>query len=237
MDISVLERLRHGLIVSCQALEDEPLHGARIMARMALAASMGGAAGIRCNGIEDIRAIRQTISLPTIGIIKKKYADSPVYITPSMEEVALLVASGTDIIAVDATDRVHPGGKTGWEFVEEIKNQYPDILLMADISNKDEAVLADQAGADIISTTLSGYTGNIPVPSEPDFELIRLLAGKIKGKLFAEGRLTTPEKAVKALALGAYAVVVGGAITRPQLITKSYADKIKNWNEDVSGSV
>ena len=220
----ILESLKGKLIVSCQALEDEPLHSSFIMGRMAYAAYIGGASGIRANTVEDIKEIKNNVSLPIIGIIKKVYNNSDVYISPTMLEIESLVKEGVDIIAIDATKRERPDKKELKFFIKEIKEKYPNQLLMADISNLEEAIYAEKIGFDIVGTTLVGYTeytkGNIPL-----IELKKVI-DIIKIPVIAEGNLDTPEKAKEAIKIGAYAVVVGSAITRPQLITKKFVDEI-----------
>ena len=220
----ILESLKGKLIVSCQALEDEPLHSSFIMGRMAYAAYIGGASGIRANTVEDITEIKKNVSLPIIGIIKKVYNNSDVYISPTMLEIESLVKEGVDIIAIDATKRERPDKKELKFFIKEIKEKYPNQLLMADISNLEEAIYAEKIGFDIVGTTLVGYTeytkGNIPL-----IELKKVI-DIIKIPVIAEGNLDTPEKAKEAIKIGAYAVVVGSAITRPQLITKKFVDEI-----------
>ena len=220
----ILESLKGKLIVSCQALEDEPLHSSFIMGRMAYAAYIGGASGIRANTVEDRKEIKKNVSLPIIGIIKKVYNNSDVYISPTMLEIESLVKEGVDIIAIDATKRERPDKKELKFFIKEIKEKYPNQLLMADISNLEEAIYAEKIGFDIVGTTLVGYTeytkGNIPL-----IELKKVI-DIIKIPVIAEGNLDTPEKAKEAIKIGAYAVVVGSAITRPQLITKKFVDEI-----------
>lgn len=215
-----LKPLKGGLIVSCQALEHEPLHSSFIMGRMAYAAFEGGAVGIRANTTSDINEIKKSVDLPIIGIIKRNYGECPVFITPTMEEVDELAEEGVDIIAVDATLRPRPDGKTLAQFIADIKAKYPEQIFMGDISNLEEAKAAEAAGVDIIGTTLVGYTEDTK-GNDPLTELEKVLA-EVKIPVLAEGNIDTPEKARKALELGAYAVVVGGAITRPQQITKKF---------------
>lgn len=222
----LLRKLKGQLIVSCQALEDEPLHGYEIMARMAIAAKEGGAAAIRANGKADIKAIKQAVELPVIGIVKRDYPNSEIYITPTLKEVAEVVGAGAEIVAVDLTHRIRPDGSSNKEFTQLIKNLYPDLLIMADISTLEEGLSAAMYGADIIGTTLSGYTPYTPSHGQPDFTLISELTNHLKKPVFAEGRVNTPEEARKCLELGAWSVVVGGAITRPQHITKKFYDHL-----------
>ncbi len=225
--VDILNQFKGGIIVSCQALEGEPLHGSEIMARMALAAQMGGAKGIRANSVADILAIKKRVSLPVIGIIKKEYPDCDCYITPTMKEVDELVSKGKpDIIAVDATKRSHPDGLTGGQFIKAIKEKYPKVILMADVSIFEEGLAAALAGADLVSTTLAGYTAYSPKINGPDFSIIKKLANRLFIPVIGEGRYWKPEQIKKALSLGAFAVVVGSVITRPKEITESFVTQL-----------
>lgn len=223
-----LEALKGHLIVSCQALPHEPLHSSFIMGRMALAAKEGGAKGIRANTKEDILEIKKNVDLPVIGIVKRDYDDSKVYITPTMKEIDELMEVKPEIIAVDATSDLRPNGVTIDEFYKEIRLKYPDQLLMADCSTVEEALHADELGFDFIGTTLVGYTEQSKGMKieENDFEIIRTILEKSSHKVIAEGNINTPEKAKRVIELGCYSVVVGSIITRPQLITKSFAEAI-----------
>ena len=223
-----VESLKGKLIVSCQALPHEPLHSSFIMGRMALAAKEGGAYGIRANTKEDIAEIQTQVDLPVIGIVKRDYEDSKVYITPTMREINELMEVRPDIIALDATHSLRPGGRTLDEFYREIRNSYPEQLLMADCSTVEEALFADQLGFDFIGTTLVGYTDqskSLKIESN-DFEIIRQIVAKVKHRVIAEGNINTPEKARRVIELGAFSVVVGSIITRPQLITKYFAEEL-----------
>ena len=184
-DIEEISSIKGKLIVSCQALPDEPLHSSFIMGKMAKAAKQGGAKGIRANTSEDIKEIKNEVDLPVIGIVKKDYKDSKVYITPTMDEVDELVSSN-------------------------------------------EAINADKLGFDFIGTTLVGYTDQSKNDKieENDFKILRDILKNVNSKVIAEGNINTPEKAKRVLELGAYSVVVGSIITRPQVITKNFADKI-----------
>ena len=172
-----VENLKGKLIVSCQALPDEPLHSSFIMGRMALAAKVGGASGIRANTKEDIREIQSQVDLPIIGIVKRDYEDSDIYISPTMKEV------------------LH----------------------------------ADELGFDFIGTTMVGYTKQSKGDKieANDFEILRKIVAKAKHRVIAEGNINTPEKARRVIELGAYSVVVGSIITRPQLITKAFVEGMK----------
>lgn len=212
------------MIVSCQALPDEPLHGSAMMAAMARAAAMGGAKGIRANTPADIEAVRQAVDLPLIGIFKVDYPDSPVYITPTEREVVCVARAGADIVAVDATHRDRPNGQSLVGLLNCIHDL--GLLAMADISTEEEGIAAEDIGFDIVSTTMSGYTDCSPALDGPDFALIKSLASRLHVPVVAEGRIRTPDDLRAAFECGAYAAVVGAAITRPQLITKWFVESI-----------
>lgn len=223
-----VESLKGKLIVSCQALPHEPLHSSYIMGRMAVAAKEGGARGIRANTKEDIGQIKSEVDLPVIGIVKRDYDDSKVYITPTMKEIEELMEVGPEIIAMDATGALRPGGKTLDAFFTEVKERYPDQLFMADCSTVEEALHADELGFDFIGTTMVGYTeqsANLKIENN-DFEIIREILEKAKNPVIAEGNINTPEKVKRVIELGCYSVVVGSIITRPQLITKAFAEAL-----------
>lgn len=223
-----INQLKGKLIVSCQALPHEPLHSSFIMGRMALAAKEGGAVGIRANTKEDIREIQSQVDLPIIGIVKRDYEDSKVYITPSMKEIDELMEVKPEIIAIDATGALRPNGVTLDAFFHQIKEKYPDQLLMADCSTVEEALHADELGFDFIGTTMVGYTEQSRADKieANDFEIIREIIAKAKHKVIAEGNINTPEKAKRVIELGAFSVVVGSCITRPQLITKTFTEAL-----------
>lgn len=225
---TVLDVLKGKLIVSCQALENEPLHSSFIMSRMALAAAQGGAVAIRANSVVDIAAIKETVSLPVIGIIKRDYADSEVFITATMKEVDELMAVTPEIIALDATARPRPNGETLAALVEKIRARYPSLLLMADIATVAEAKTAQDLGFDCVGTTLHGYTANTTgcLLRENDCGFLRDVLAAVTISVVAEGNVETPELAARCLELGAHTVVVGGAITRPQQITARFVAAI-----------
>lgn len=213
----IFEKIKGKLIVSCQALPGEPLYieNGTIMPLMARAAKMAGASGIRTNGVLDVKEIKKEVDLPVIGLIKKQYGDFPQYITVTMKEIDGLVEAGADIIALDCTMRERVDGKTINEFIKEIKEKYKNIILMADISTFEEGVNAEKAGIDIVGTTLSGYTPYSEKKEGPDYELVEKLVQNLSIPVIAEGRIHEPKQAKKMLELGAFAIVVGGAITRP----------------------
>ncbi len=225
-----VESIKGKLVVSCQALPHEPLHSSFIMGRMAVAAKEGGARGIRANTKEDIAEIKSLVDLPVIGIVKRDYEDSAVYITPTIKEVEELMEVKPEIIALDATGALRPGGKTLKDFFEKVKKVYPDQLFMADCSTVEEALYADELGFDFIGTTMVGYTPqskNLKIETN-DFEIIREILQKVKHPVIAEGNINTPEKVKRVIELGCYSVVVGSIITRPQLITKAFAEVLED---------
>ena len=225
--MTTMEWIRGGLIVSCQALEDEPLHGAQIMRQMAVAAQMGGAVGIRANTQVDCVAIREAVDLPLIAIVKREYEDSEVYITPTLREVDELLVARPEIIAIDATGRPRPGGLRLEDQIAGMRERF-DGLIMADCSTFAEAERATALGCDLVSTTLSGYTRYSESAERPDLPLIREIVARLGVPVIAEGNISTPEQATAALEAGAWAVVVGAAITRPQLITRRFVDAIRS---------
>ncbi|MER1489413.1 N-acetylmannosamine-6-phosphate 2-epimerase [Enterobacter cloacae] len=231
---TVLDTLKGKLIVSCQALENEPLHSPFIMSRMALAARQGGAAAIRANSVADIEAIKEQVTLPVIGIIKREYPDSEVFITATMKEVDELMTVSPAIIALDATDRARPGGESLATLVTRIRTRYPSVLLMADIATVDEAVMAQALGFDCVGTTLYGYTAQTAGHALPDddCQFLKAVLAAVTVPVVAEGNVDTPERAARCLALGAHMVVVGGAITRPQQITERFMAAIDAQSTD-----
>ncbi len=225
----IINKLKGGLIVSCQALPGEPLYieDDTMMPLMARAAKKAGACAIRTNGVVDVVRIKKETELPVIGIIKKVYEGYEPFITVTIDEVDALAKAGADIIASDCTLRKRVSNQTVEEFIHEVKRKYPDILFMADISNYEEGINAYKAGADILGTTLSGYTDYTEKLEGPDFNLVENLVKAVDIPIIAEGRIHYPEQAAKMLEIGAHAVVVGGAITRPLEITERFIDAIK----------
>ncbi|MCA1040870.1 N-acetylmannosamine-6-phosphate 2-epimerase [Bacillus infantis] len=225
----MLEVIKGGLVVSCQALEDEPLHGPEIMKRMADAAKRGGALGIRANGIEDIKAIKEYVDLPIIGIIKREYEGSNVYITPTLKEVEELAEAGVDLIAADATSRLRPGGMDLIAFMQEAKVRFPHQKWMADCATIEDCIRAEELGFDCVGTTMHGYTEETAGKKlyHNDFQFLKDVAAAVNVPVIAEGNILTPDMAGEVLRHGAHSVVVGGAITRPQQITERFVAVIE----------
>lgn len=226
---ALFNQIQGGLIVSCQALEHEPLYTKEggVMPLMAKAAAQSGAVGIRANTVRDITQIKAVVDLPVIGIIKKDYPGTPMYITVTMAEVDALVECGVDILAVQGTSALRPDGSTAADFIRQIKAKYPQQLVMADIATLEEALACAEAGADFVGTTMRGYTPETKGIDDIDFAFITELTQKCPAKVIAEGHIHSPEQAVQALQAGAFALVVGGAITRPAEITARFTGAIR----------
>lgn len=218
------------IIVSCQATPGEPLYmkDDSIMYLMARAAKQAGAKMIRTSSVRDIVAIKEETGLPVIGLIKREYPGYTGRITMTMKEVDECMEALSDIISIDCTDTERADGLTAPEFLKKVKAKYPNIIIMADCATYEEAMAARAAGADLVGTTMSGYTPQTKDrPNEPDYELVTRLVKDIDCPVIAEGRIHTPEQAKQMLELGAWAVVVGGAITRPLEIATRFMNAIK----------
>jgi N-acylglucosamine-6-phosphate 2-epimerase len=226
--MGIIGTLHKGLIVSCQAKPGSPLRNAQVMAAMALAAEVGGAVGIRANGAEDVAAIRSLVKLPIIGINKVVLDGFDVFITPTLDSAKQVAVAGADIIALDATLRSRPDGMTAAQMIKLYKEEL-GLPVMADISTLEEGMAAVEAGADIVATTLSGYTAYSRQQEAPDFLLIAELVARIKTPIIAEGRIASPEDARRALDEGAHAVVVGTAITAIDWVTKRYVAALHGY--------
>lgn len=225
-----INQVRGRLIVSCQALPHEPLFGADIMARLAVAAQQGGAAAIRANTPADICAIRAAVALPIIGLYKVDVPGYDVYITPTVADACAVANAGADIIAIDATARPRPEYDNLAAFIAAI-HAATGLPVLADIATYDEGLAAEAAGADIVSTTMSGYTPYSALCDGPDIELVAALSKALTAPLLAEGRYHTPEQVVTAFDAGALSVVVGGAITRPQEITARFVRAVEELGD------
>lgn len=221
---AILDALKGGLVVSCQAGDDEPLFGS--MTGMARAALQAGAVGIRAEGPRDIRAIRDAVDLPILGLYKIRQEGVPVYITPTFESACMVVHAGADMVALDATTPVRPDGLTLEETIMRI-HQELNRPVLADVSTLSEGLRAARAGADAVAPTLSGYTPQSPRQDGPDWALLEGLIRELDVPVLMEGRIWDPRDARKALDLGSWAVVVGSAITRPQLIAERFVQEIR----------
>ena len=223
----ILNDLKGGLIVSCQAKKGEPFDASDRLALFARSAVMGGAVGIRTEGKSNTQFIVQSVEVPVIGLIKTTYPDGSVCITRTYTDVEKLLSVGAHMIAIDGTFR-ECNGFTGPEFIRKVRNRYT-CPVMADIATVDEGLACVEAGATCLATTLSGYTPETKRKSQksPDFKLVEELVKQTDIPVIAEGRIHTPEEAAKALSLGAWAVVVGTAITRPIEVTSWFVGKLK----------
>ncbi|WP_200948642.1 N-acetylmannosamine-6-phosphate 2-epimerase [Microbacterium sp. Root61] len=222
------DRLAHGLIVSCQAYPGEPMREPDTMARIARAAVVGGAAGIRLQGISDIRAAAD-LTVPVVGLWKD--GAEGVFITPTLDHALAVAAAGADVVALDGTRRPRPDGRTLAETIAALREVH-DVLVMADCGSLEDAVAAEAAGADFLGTTLSGYTGERPKTAGPDIELIAQIAQQCTKPVVAEGRIHSPADAAAALSAGAFAVCVGTAITHPTTITSWFVDALAAQTEE-----
>ena len=232
-----IEELKKGLVVSCQATSEEPMRDSSIMGRFAYAAQMGGAVGVRVNGIADILACKQMVKIPVIGIVKHVYPGYWSYITPTLRDVENVYMTGAEIIAIDATKLPKPEGKTTEELLTAVRKEFPDVLLMGDVSTQEEGLAAVELGCDLVSTTLAGYTeytknhedNRIIELQAPDIQLVRELVEQVKIPVVAEGRYWDDTLAAEAFKAGAHNVVIGAGITRPQIITKKIVDNIQAY--------
>jgi N-acylglucosamine-6-phosphate 2-epimerase len=217
---ALISSLLGRLIVSCQARAGNPLYGPVHMSAMALAAEQGGAAALRIQGEDDIRAVKERCSLPVIGI-RKVFDAGPVYITPTFADAASIVEAGADIVALDATFRPRRGPDSAAELIRQIRGEL-GVPVMADVDSLASGQAAAAAGAELIATTLAGYTSEAPTPPAPDFALLEQLAAALDVPVVAEGRFWEPGQVQDAFLLGAGAVVIGTAVTNPMRITERF---------------
>ena len=227
MNNHILEKLRGGMIVSCQSEGEDPFNAdPNYMGLFAKAAEMGGAVGIRTQGIEKLKAIKKATNIPVIGLIKSQFSDGTVRITGSYKEVEELIASGSDIIAIDGTFRKREG-LDGPHFIKSVKDSYGCIVL-ADIATCLEAKACEECGADAISTTLNGYTPEtFSIVEGPNLYVLEEILRTVQIPVFAEGRYNKPEDAQIAMEMGAYGVISGTALTRPRVITKWFVEAVE----------
>lgn len=223
---SIIESLRGGLIVSCQAQQHSPVYGPRFMVAFARCAEIAGAIGLRVNGPRDVRAVHDAVKLPIIGINKLHTEKYPVYITPTLASARQVVKAGADLVAIDATHRPRAGGLSPEGLIDAI-HETLDVPVMADVDSLEEGIKAAKAGADIVATTMSGYTDARKVGDGPDLELLRQLAQSVQTPVICEGRIRNPEDLEAAFEAGAFAVVVGTAITNPIAITERFVRVVK----------
>lgn len=224
----ILTRLQHGLIVSCHLDEDEQEGAAELLAYFVRAAERGGAAGLRIEGVEQIRRLRPHTRLPIIGFTNGAYDDGSPLITPSADDAQALLDAGADVVAVDATKRKRPDGTDGFIHFEQLRRRVT-APLWADVATFREGVRAAEIGADVVATTLAGYTPGTVAKDyrTPDFTLIEELSRSLTIPVVAEGRIWETDTASRVIALGAYAVVVGSAITRPRLVTEVFVNALR----------
>ena len=223
-----MANLKRGLIVSCQAVKGEPLYGLGIMKYMARAAVQGGAVGIRANYVSDINDIKSEVDVPVIGIIKAEYEGSDVYITPTLKEVKELLTTGCEVIALDATTRERPEGAKLEDLVKYIRENAPQVEIMADCSDFEEAKRAHELGFDYIGSTMRGYTPYTKGTVLPDYEFLTKLVKTFPDtKIITEGGIWERDQLAKVCECGVYAVVIGSSITRPMDITKRFVGALK----------
>lgn len=223
-----MANLNRGLIVSCQAVKGEPLYGLGIMGYMARAAVEGGAAGIRANYVNDINDIKKEVGVPVIGIIKEVYPDSEIYITPTLKEVKALLTTGCEVIALDCTKRSRPNGEKLEDLVAYIRANAPDVEIMADCSDFEDAEIAHGLGFDYIGSTLRGYTPYTKGMVIPDYDFLKKLVDSYPDtKIIAEGGIWERAQLSKVCECGVYAIVIGSSITRPKDITQRFVGALK----------
>jgi len=233
----ILESFKNGLIVSCQVQKDDPIYSEEIVVNMAKAAKWAGAVGIRANTPEQIRAIKKEVDLPLIGLYKIWHDDSDSFITPTLEAAMQVWEAGAEIIALDCTDQITHAGTAAYKLLPILKKEIPDAIIFADVSTYDEARRAIDMGADIVGPTLYGYTKDTMSIEYPDMREFARMCREMgdEAYMIMEGHIYSPEEAMKCLFLGAHAVVVGSAITRPHLTAKRFVDLMSgyqnNWRD------
>lgn len=231
---AILESFKGGLIVSCQVQHDDPIYTDDMVVKMAEAAKWAGAVGIRANSPKQIKAIKQQVDLPLIGLYKLWHDDTDVFITPTLEAAKQVWEAGAEIIALDCTSQTtHEGGKA-WDLITLVKQEIPEAIIFADVATYEEAQRAIANGADIVAPTLYGYTEATKHIEEPDMRTFARMCRDFKDDAYVmmEGHLYTPEDAMKCIFLGAHSVVVGSAITRPHLTAKRFVDLLGGYQDN-----
>lgn len=229
----LFDLIRGTIVVSCQATPGEPLYmkDQSVMYLMARAAKLAGAKMIRTSSVRDIVEIKEETGLPVIGLIKREYPGYTGRITMTMREVDECMEAMADIVSIDCTFNERADGLTPGEFLQQVKAKYPNIIIMADCATLEEAKAAYEAGADLVGSTMNGYTPQTrDCKGEPNYELVRQMVAELPCPVIAEGRVHTPEQARHMLEIGAWAVVVGGAITRPLEIANRFMAAVKDFN-------
>lgn len=228
----IIEHLKGGLIVSCQMEKHAPCYSEDMVELMAKAAVWAGACGLRINGSDNVRKIKSLFDIPVIGLIKIHREDTEVFMTPSMTEVEALIEAGADIIAVDGTDRLIDG-RPACSIIPEIREKYPDVLIFADVRDENDALHSLDSGADMVAPTFYRFKKGAKSTDLPDWEMFARMCRECssKGIVIMEGKIWTPDDAIRALHYGAHAVVVGSAITRPHLTARRFVDHIQGFPE------
>lgn len=223
---NILEKIRGGLIVSCQARKGWPMYGTEIMVAFAKAAQQGGACGIRATEPENIKAIKNEVGLPMVGIFKQWHKGHEVYITPTYESAVAVIEAGAEIVAMDGTKRKRPNNEVLDDIIEKIHKNYSNILVMADCDNLESGKYAQKCGADIVSTTLAGYTEATNKQQSFNPKLVNEFKKNLLVPIIAEGHISNTEELHAAYQNGADSVVIGTAITRPEIITKKLVSSL-----------
>lgn len=222
----IIEHLKNKVIVAIDASPEDPCQELAFKVSIAHAAMSGGAGAIRTGGADLIKAISKAVAIPVIGFIKLQHPDySIVRVTPSLDDARRIIAAGAQVVAMELTQRARADGTTDREMVEQVRTAC-SLPILADISTYEEAIAAEEAGADLIATTLVGYTPNSQPNRGFDFDLLERICQSVKVPVIAEGHLTTPEEVQKAMRLGAHCAVVGSMISRPHLITKRFVESV-----------
>lgn len=231
---AILESFKGGLIVSCQVQHDDPIYTDDIVVKMAEAAKWAGAVGIRANSPDQIKAIKDKVDLPMIGLYKIWHDDTDVFITPTIESAKQVWEAGAEIIALDCTSQTTHEGTQAWDLIKELKKEIPEAIIFADVSTYEEARRAIDNGADIVAPTLYGYTKETQHIEEPDMREFAKMCRDFKDEAYVmmEGHIYTPEDAMKCIFLGAHSVVVGSAITRPHLTAKRFVDLLGGYQDN-----